>query len=32
MTAGERLITIFTSLGMLLPTIITLTKTMVGVT
>lgn len=32
MTAGERLITIFTSLGMLLPTIITLTKAMTGAT
>lgn len=32
MTAGERLITIFTSLGMLLPTVITLTKAMTGVT
>lgn len=32
MTAGERLITIFTSLGMLLPTVITLTKTMTGAT
>lgn len=32
MTAGERLITIFTSLGMLLPTIITLTKAMIGAT
>lgn len=30
MTAGERLITIFTSLGMLLPTVITLTKAMTG--
>lgn len=32
MTAGERLITIFTSLGMLLPTVITLTKAMTGAT
>lgn len=32
MTAGERLITIFTSLGMLLPTVITLTKAMIGAT
>lgn len=32
MTAGERLITIFTSLGMLLPTVITLTKAMTGTT
>lgn len=32
MTAGERLITIFTSLGMLLPTVITLTKAMNGAT
>lgn len=32
MTTGERLITIFTSLGMLLPTVITLTKAMAGVT
>ena len=32
MTAGERLITIFTSLGMLLPTVITLTKEMTGAT
>lgn len=32
MTAGERLITIFTSLGMLLPTVITLTKAMAGAT
>lgn len=30
MTAGERLITIFTNLGMLLPTVITLTKAMAG--
>ena len=32
MTAGERLITIFTSLGMLLPAVITLTKAMTGAT
>lgn len=32
MDAGERLITIFTSLGMLLPTVITLTKAMTGAT
>lgn len=32
MTAGERLITIFTSLGILLPTVITLTKAMTGAT
>lgn len=32
MTAGERLITIFTSLGMLLPTVITLMKAMTGAT
>ena len=32
MTAGERLITIFTSLGMLLSTVITLTKAMTGAT
>lgn len=32
MTAGERLITIFTSLGMLLPAVITLTKAMIGAT
>lgn len=32
MTAGERLITIFTSLGMLLPTVISLTKAMTGAT
>lgn len=32
MTAGERLITIFTSLGMLLPTVITLTKAMTDAT
>ena len=32
MLAGERLITIFTSLGMLLPTVITLTKAMTGAT
>lgn len=32
MTAGERLITIFTSLGVLLPTVITLTKAMTGAT
>lgn len=32
MTAGERLITIFTSLGMLLPIVITLTKAMTGAT
>lgn len=32
MTAGERLITIFTSLGMLLPTVITLTKAMTRAT
>lgn len=32
MTAGERLITIFTSLGLLLPTVITLTKAMTGAT
>ena len=32
MTAGERLITIFTSLGMLLPTVITLTKAITGAT
>lgn len=32
MTAGERLITIFTSLGMLLPTVIILTKAMTGAT
>lgn len=32
MTAGERLITIFTSLGMLLPTVVTLTKAMTGAT
>ena len=32
MDVGERLITIFTSLGMLLPTVITLTKAMTGAT
>lgn len=32
MDAGERLITIFTSLGILLPTVITLTKAMTGAT